>query len=122
MTFIYVFLVLAHERRRILHFAVTAHPAAEWTVRGSCITLLLSKATGVSILNFFLGLNWLHLGVPVRRLNQFFLRFSQCGFSTAGLRPPPVSIFGNSKASARGQAIFMPEGVQSLIAVFFEHL
>src|SRR5207248_3387571 len=28
---LYVFLVLAHERRRILHFAVTAHPTAEWT-------------------------------------------------------------------------------------------
>src|SRR4051812_32855805 len=27
---LYVFLVLAHERRRILHFAVTAHPTAEW--------------------------------------------------------------------------------------------
>ena len=25
-----VFLVLAHERRRIVHFAVTAHPTAEW--------------------------------------------------------------------------------------------
>jgi transposase InsO family protein len=30
---LYVFLVLAHERRRIVHFAVTAHPAAEWTAR-----------------------------------------------------------------------------------------
>jgi putative transposase len=28
---LYVFLVLAHERRRTLHFAVTAHPTAEWT-------------------------------------------------------------------------------------------
>ena len=28
---LYVFLVLAHERRRIVHFAVTAHPTAEWT-------------------------------------------------------------------------------------------
>jgi putative transposase len=27
----YVFLLLAHERRRIVHFAVTAHPTAEWT-------------------------------------------------------------------------------------------
>src|SRR5258708_26908213 len=27
----YVFLVLAHDRRRILHFNVTAHPTAEWT-------------------------------------------------------------------------------------------
>jgi hypothetical protein len=27
---LYVFLVLAHERRRILHFGVTAHPTAEW--------------------------------------------------------------------------------------------
>jgi putative transposase len=30
---LYVFLVLARERRRILHFAVTAHPTAEWTVQ-----------------------------------------------------------------------------------------
>ena len=28
---LYVFLVLAHGRRRILHFNVTAHPTAEWT-------------------------------------------------------------------------------------------
>jgi len=30
---LYVFLVLAHERRRILHFGVTSHPTAEWTVQ-----------------------------------------------------------------------------------------
>src|SRR5499427_3781335 len=30
---LYVFLVLAHDRRRILHFNVTAHPTAEWTAR-----------------------------------------------------------------------------------------
>jgi transposase InsO family protein len=28
-----VFLVLAHERRRIVHFNVTAHPTAEWTAQ-----------------------------------------------------------------------------------------
>jgi transposase InsO family protein len=28
---LYVFLVLAHDRRRILHCHVTAHPTAEWT-------------------------------------------------------------------------------------------
>ena len=31
--FLYVFLVLAHDRRRIIHFAVTAHPTAEWTAQ-----------------------------------------------------------------------------------------
>lgn len=30
---LYVFLVLAHRRRRIVHFAVTAHPTAEWTAQ-----------------------------------------------------------------------------------------
>jgi transposase InsO family protein len=30
---LHVFLVLAHERRRIVHFAVTAHPTAEWTAQ-----------------------------------------------------------------------------------------
>ena len=28
---LYVFLVLAHDQRRILHFNVTAHPTSEWT-------------------------------------------------------------------------------------------
>ena len=28
-----MFLVLAHERRRIVHFGVTAHPTAEWTAQ-----------------------------------------------------------------------------------------
>jgi len=30
---LYVFLVLAHDRRRILHFGVTDHPTAEWTAQ-----------------------------------------------------------------------------------------
>ena len=30
---LYVFLVLARDRRRIIHFAVTAHPTAEWTAQ-----------------------------------------------------------------------------------------
>jgi putative transposase len=30
---LYVFLVLAHDRRRIIHFAVPAHPTAEWTAQ-----------------------------------------------------------------------------------------
>jgi putative transposase len=30
---LYIFLVLAHDRRRILHFNVTANPTAEWTAR-----------------------------------------------------------------------------------------
>src|SRR5260370_784630 len=30
---LYVFLVLAHDRRRIIHFAVTQHPTSEWTTQ-----------------------------------------------------------------------------------------
>jgi hypothetical protein len=30
---LYGFLALAHDRRRVLHFNVTAHPTAEWTAQ-----------------------------------------------------------------------------------------
>jgi transposase InsO family protein len=30
---LHVFLVLAHDRRRILHFGVTAHPTAQWSAQ-----------------------------------------------------------------------------------------
>jgi transposase InsO family protein len=30
---LYVFLVLAHDRRRVVHFNVTAHPTAQWTAQ-----------------------------------------------------------------------------------------
>jgi hypothetical protein len=30
---LYVFLVLAHDRRRIVYFNVTTHPTVEWTAR-----------------------------------------------------------------------------------------
>jgi putative transposase len=33
---LYVFLVMAHDRRRILHFAVTQHPTAEWAAHQLC--------------------------------------------------------------------------------------
>ncbi len=30
---LFVFIVLAHDRRRIVHFNVTEHPSAQWTVQ-----------------------------------------------------------------------------------------
>src|SRR6266571_9451266 len=30
---LFVFLVLSHDRRRVLHFGVTAHPTSEWTAQ-----------------------------------------------------------------------------------------
>ena len=34
---LYVFLVMAHYRRRIVHFGVTQHPTAEWTAHQHAI-------------------------------------------------------------------------------------
>src|SRR2546422_8092271 len=33
MRVLFVFVVLAHERRRVIHFNVTEHPTAEWTAQ-----------------------------------------------------------------------------------------
>src|SRR5215469_11617449 len=30
---LYVFVVLEHQRRRLLHFNITSHPSSEWTVQ-----------------------------------------------------------------------------------------
>ena len=30
---LFVFVVLSHDRRRLVHFNVTAHPTAEWTAQ-----------------------------------------------------------------------------------------
>jgi hypothetical protein len=30
---LFVFVVLAHHRRLVIHFNVTAHPSSEWTAR-----------------------------------------------------------------------------------------
>src|SRR6202521_765819 len=30
---LFVFVILSHDRRRLIHFAVTANPTAEWTAR-----------------------------------------------------------------------------------------
>jgi hypothetical protein len=30
---LYVFLILAHDRRRVIHFNITSHPTAEWTAQ-----------------------------------------------------------------------------------------
>jgi putative transposase len=58
----YVFLVLAHERRRVVHFNVTKHPTAEWTAdhsyshfhgtlyRGTCsgtVTAFMAEPSGL---------------------------------------------------------------------------
>jgi hypothetical protein len=45
---LYVFLVLAHDRRRILHFGVTAHPTAEWTAQPTSRRLSLGQRTLLS--------------------------------------------------------------------------
>ena len=30
---LYCFIILMHDRRKVIHFNVTAHPTAEWTAR-----------------------------------------------------------------------------------------
>ena len=51
---LYVFLALAHERRRLLHFAVTAHRAAEWT-HPTVASLMRSRLSRPSCLPSIVG-------------------------------------------------------------------
>jgi hypothetical protein len=65
---LYVFLVLAHERRRIVHFAVTAHPNAEWrpnrtATTTSAISLQRAMISGrLSMPPFQIFLAWSYSG------------------------------------------------------------
>ena len=45
---LYVSLVLAHDRRRIVHFNVTRHPMAEWTVQQLREAFPLSRSLDTS--------------------------------------------------------------------------
>jgi hypothetical protein len=46
---LFVFVVLAHDRRRVVHFNVTAHPTAEWAVLSSkCESVLAANRSGTA--------------------------------------------------------------------------
>ena len=47
---LYVFLVLAHERRRIVHFAVTAHPTAEGSLVRFAVSVWITSSSSGSAL------------------------------------------------------------------------
>src|SRR5690348_11366257 len=49
---LYVFLVLAHERRRIVHFAVTQHPTAEWTAQQLREALSVGNSAALSFTRY----------------------------------------------------------------------
>jgi putative transposase len=55
---LYVFLVLAHDRRRILHFNVTVHPTAAWTAQqlGKHFPLTNSRASCSATATLFLAM------------------------------------------------------------------
>ena len=45
---LFVFVVLAHDRRRVLHFNVTGHPSAEWTAQQIVKAFPWDSATATS--------------------------------------------------------------------------
>src|SRR5262249_43175083 len=46
---LFVFVVLAHDRRRIVHFNVTAHPTAEWTAQQIVRGVSFRQLTEISL-------------------------------------------------------------------------
>jgi hypothetical protein len=76
---LYVFVVLAHDRRRIVHFNVTAHPTAEWTAQQ------LREAFPFEQIPRYLRWNWrcrqLACAPPWARFLPPWRRF--CGTATA---------------------------------------
>jgi hypothetical protein len=45
--YVFLLLVLAHERRRIVHFAVMTHPTAEWDRSPTSRSLSLGECTSI---------------------------------------------------------------------------
>jgi putative transposase len=44
---LFVFLVLSHDRRRVVHFAVTSHPTSEWTCATTSAGFSLGHSTSI---------------------------------------------------------------------------
>jgi len=41
---LFVFIVLSHDRRRVMHFNVTDHPSAEWTAAADSRSVSMGSA------------------------------------------------------------------------------
>src|SRR6202022_2856077 len=50
---LFVFLVLSHDRRRLLHFGVTSHPTAEWTARQLHFIVLHERGLHRTLKSYF---------------------------------------------------------------------
>jgi len=61
----FVFLVLAHDRRRVIHFNVTEHPTAAWTANKSC-----RLSPGTLHLVAFFGIATLSMAKPFADRSQ----------------------------------------------------
>src|SRR5215472_7127568 len=67
---LYIFVILNHSRRRVMHFAVTAHPTMDWVIqqlRKRCLLVnnpaICSVTTTESTETSWAGFSW-ELGLP----------------------------------------------------------
>jgi len=52
---LFVLVILAHHRRRVVHFAVTAHPTAAWTAQQLREAFPVTASTPVTITATYAG-------------------------------------------------------------------
>ena len=105
---LFVLVLLAHDRRRIKHVAVTAHPTAAWTAQQLREAFSCDEAPRYLIHDrdhTFDQLAVTAQGMGIEELSQHPVRLGKMHSSSAGSDPSAANASTTSSSSTRGDCI-----------------